>query len=123
MRILIADDDYQVRGALRLLIEQQFETTGIEEISSFRQLIENCVTAAPDILLLDWELPGGDRFRFMGDIGRKYPSMAVVALSALPESGKEALDCGASAFISKNDPPGTFITVITRLSSRRIFED
>ena len=117
MRVLIADDDdYQVRCALRLLIEQQFETAAIDEISSFGQLIEKSVTAMPDILLLDCELPGGDQVTFMGEIGSRYPSVSVVALSALPESRKEALDCGASAFISNNDPLEIFISIITRLS-------
>ncbi|XUX00200.1 MAG: response regulator transcription factor [Dehalogenimonas sp.] len=112
MRILIADDDFQVRGALRLLIEQQFDDVVVEEISAAGQLLELHQCASPDLILLDWELPGEDRFSLLQDLKARCPDAAVVVLSALPESRKEALVCGARAFISKNDPPELFIPLL-----------
>ena len=118
MRILIADDDFQVRGALRLLIEQQFDTAVVDDISSAGQLLEISLDKEPDVILFDWELPGGDRSKLLREIRYRYPAAAVIALSSLPESKKEALNCGARAFISKNDSPEAFVPLIQAFAAK-----
>jgi two-component system, LuxR family, secretion system response regulator SsrB len=118
MRVLIADDDYQVRGALRLMIEQQFESVVFDEISNLGPLVEVSLLTNPDLILIDWELPGGSQYDLLRQVRNRCPNTLIVVLSALPESKKEALRCGA-AFISKNDPPETFIALIKRMSERQ----
>ncbi|APV45243.1 Response regulator receiver domain-containing protein [Dehalogenimonas formicexedens] len=117
MRVLIADDDLQVRRALRLLIEQHFDHVVIEEAAAAEQLLEISPGNSPDLILLDWELPVNNRSGLFRGIRNKCPEAAVVALSALPESRKEALACGCRAFISKNDPPEAFIPLLRAMAT------
>ena len=117
MRILIADDDLQVRGALRLLIEQQFDNAVVDEISRAGQLLETSLTSNPDVILLDLELPGSDRHKLLQETRCRWPAAVVIAMSALPESKREAMVWGATAFISKNDPPAAFIPLLRPIAA------
>jgi DNA-binding NarL/FixJ family response regulator len=117
MRVLIADDDYQVRGALRLIVEQQFEAVVVDEVSRLETLLGKSILTNPDLILIDWELPGGNQCNLLRHIRDICPDTSIVAISALPESRKEALNCGAG-FISNNDPPEIFTAIFKSLTER-----
>jgi DNA-binding NarL/FixJ family response regulator len=117
MRVLIADDDYQVRGALRLMIEQQFESVVVDEVSNLGPFLEMSILTDPNLILIDWELPGGDQCNLLRQIRDRCPNTSIVAMSALPESRKAALNCGV-CFISKNDPPEIFTAIVKTLTER-----
>ena len=101
MEILLADDNPEVRSALRLLLEQDPLPFNVTEVSDtqglFASLRENC----PAAVLLDWELP---RFHSKDalDVLHSYcPRMKVIAMSSRYEARHEALTIGSDAFISK----------------------
>ncbi len=58
MRILLADDQSEVRSALHLLLEQEAGLTIVEEVSEADELLAQVEMTCPDVVLLDWELPG-----------------------------------------------------------------
>lgn len=111
MRVLLADDDGQVCSALRLLLEQVPGMTVVGEARDAETLAVAMMAAAPDAVLLDWELPGlspGPHLSALKADGQPQ----VVVLSCRPEAEKAALEAGADAFVSKGNPPEALLAAL-----------
>jgi DNA-binding NarL/FixJ family response regulator len=111
MRILLADDQAKVRSALRLLLEQEEDIEVLGEAVDATGLLDWVKVASPDLLLLDWELPGLGP-GLLAALRELCPSLDVIALSGRPESRQAALSAGADAFVSKGDPPEKLLAAI-----------
>jgi DNA-binding NarL/FixJ family response regulator len=111
LRVLLADDQAKVRSALRFLLEQQPDIEILGEAVDATGLVDWLTAATPDMVLLDWELPG---FRTDTLVALKElcPFLVVIALSGQPEARRAALRAGADAFVSKGDPPEQLLTAI-----------
>jgi len=103
MRILLADDASNVRLALRALLERQPGLEIVGAVGSARELLAQVKATCPDLVLLDWELPGSTAVALLSKLGMACPGLAVIALSGRPEKRQEALAAGADAFVSKVD--------------------
>jgi DNA-binding NarL/FixJ family response regulator len=114
MRILLADDQANVRSALRLLLEQEAGLIITDEASNSRELMTTVMTRCPELVLLDWELPDGKNEILIPALKAKCPELIIVALSSRPEARREALDSGADAFISKGSTPQQVIEVVRK---------
>jgi DNA-binding NarL/FixJ family response regulator len=101
MEILLADDNPEVRSALRLLLEQDPLPLTVMEVSDTQGLFANLRKNCPVAVLLDWELPDFRGKDAMDAIHSYCPGMKVIALSSRYEARHEALKAGADAFISK----------------------
>lgn len=117
MRILIADDQDQVRFALRVLLRKQPGLQVVAETPDGPALLAQLRVAAPDLLLLDWELPGLAEAGGLLALRQSCPGLQVVALSSRSGARKLALAAGADAFVSKGDPPERLLAVIRRGSA------
>ena len=66
-------------------------------------------TVRPDLVLLDWELPGLQSGALAATVFSTLnaccPNVKIIVLSGRPEAGRPALAAGASSFVSKADPP------------------
>jgi DNA-binding NarL/FixJ family response regulator len=115
VRILVADDDPRVRSAVRTLLLQEPEPIAIGECSDFVGLAAQVRGFQPNLLLLDWELPGqvADALLFACHGLESRPK--VIILSARPELESVALTAGADAFVSKGDPPERLLTAIRKM--------
>lgn len=105
MRILLADDQRQVRSALRLLLEQDPAHEVAGEAADATGLLRLISEKAADVVLLDWELPGLSTRELLRLIHLGFPALRIIAMSTDPVAEREALAAGACAFLSKNDPP------------------
>ena len=122
MRVLLADDQDQVRSALRLVIDQESDFKVVEEVADPEQLLVSIDEYQPDILLLDWELLPSERKATLKSLAMKYPKLYVIAMSVCIMSQKEAIAAGAKAFVCKVDPADTFITSIRNLANQKKLE-
>ena len=90
-------------------------TSSVREIGSAVDstgLLDWVKVACPDLILLDWELPGlpgGALLQLLHDF---CPRLQVIALSGRPEARQAALDAGADAFASKGEPPERLLAVV-----------
>jgi CheY-like chemotaxis protein len=66
----------------------------------------------PDLLLLDWELPGLSAIGSLAGLRKGFPAMLVVALSGQPEARRAALSAGVDAFVSKAEPPEQLLAAL-----------
>jgi DNA-binding NarL/FixJ family response regulator len=112
MRILLADDQARVRFALRVLLERQPGLAVVGEAANGRDLVDQINATRPDTILLDWELPGLTAVRAVPSLRRAYPLLIVIALSGRSEARQAAAAAGASAFVSKTDPPECLLAAI-----------
>lgn len=119
MHILLADDEPKVRSALRLLLEQDPALSVVGEAADAGQVLDRLQGFCPDLLLLDWELPGQQGGRLFGLVRTCCPALAVVALSGRPEARRAALAAGADAFVSKGDPPERLLAAIDEYRRKR----
>ena len=112
MRVFLADDQPQVRSALRLLLDYEPEFEVVGEAVSTNHIIENMKESQPDLLLLDWELPSLSIIDLLSILRKTYPHLVVVALSGQLEAHQAALAAGVDAFISKGHPPEQLLNTL-----------
>ena len=118
MQVVLADDQAKVRSALRLLLEHQPDVKILGEAVDTTGLLDWVKAACPDLVLLDWELPGLPAATLLPLIHDICPGLRVIALSARPESRQAALDDGADAFVCKGDPPERLLLAIDEIDVR-----
>ena len=111
MQVLLADDQSKVRSALRLLLDHEPDIDVLGEAVDATGLLDWGKAACPDLVLLDWELPGFNA-DLLGTLQDCCPSLTVIALSGQPEAHQAAISAGVDAFVSKGDPPEQLLTAI-----------
>ena len=112
MRVLSADDQPRVRSAIRLLLEQQPEANVVEEVANAQELLNHVGNCCPDVLLLDWELPGLTPEKLLATLHTFCPDLFTIVLDSKPQTRQVALEAGANEFVSKNDPPERLLAAI-----------
>ena len=117
-RILVADGDARVRSALNTLLQQEPTHIVVRESGDLGSLAVQLKQFRPDLVLLDWELPGRPAAALLFALHGLDYLPKVIVLSARPESEIDALAVGADAFVCKGDPPerllDSFRTVVRR---------
>ena len=119
MRIVIADGRARVRSALHLLIEQETSYSIVGEASRGIALFNMLDAEQPDVLLLDWNLPGLAPIEAIAFLKCRYPNLTIISLSSRPETQAKALAAGATAFIGKNDAPQVVLGILHRYGRNR----
>jgi DNA-binding NarL/FixJ family response regulator len=114
-RIFLADDELNVRQALRLLLEQDGFTV-VGEARNADSLLGQVCTLPPDVILMDWELPGLRAQHFITKIRGDCPGTKVLALSARPDARPSALEVGVDAFVSKCNPSDELLAALRSIT-------
>lgn len=115
MRVLLADDQMQVRSALRLLLEQEPDFLVVGETADATGLLLAAAEKEPDLVLLDWELPGLPAVQLVRLLRYERPLLKIIAMSSRPEAAQPALAAGAHAFLSKSESPEQVLLTIKTL--------
>jgi len=105
IRVLIVDDQEPFRAALRMVVDSMdgFEVAG--EAHDGESGLILAAELAPDLVLMDVQMPGIDGFEATRRLTATYDGIGVIVLSTYQADEYEApaLDAGAVAFISKSD--------------------
>ena len=117
MQILLAEGQARVRYALRVLLEQGGNR--IAEAADVQELLIRSAGLQPDLVLLDWMLPGVATRRLIAGLHAACPQTAVVVLSSRPSAREAALAAGADDFVSKADPPEGLLAAIRAIGEAR----
>ena len=105
MNILIGDAQPRIRFGLRLLFEQQPGWNVAGEVDDAQALLDAVRLGCPDLVLLDWELPGIPAEELLAQIRQQCPCLGVVFMSGKIELRSMVLLAGADIFAYKADPP------------------
>ena len=119
MRVLLADSQSRVRFALCSLLEEQSGLLVVGEAIDCQELLAQAEADCPDLVLIDWDLPGMARVDLFAALREMCPGLHVIALSGRPEVEQEALAAGAQAFVSKAGPPEPLLAAIQSVKALR----
>lgn len=118
LRIFIADADRELRLALQILLHQEagMHVTGIAVRTE--GLAAQVAASQPDVLLLDWHLPGGSIAEVLAELGQSVTRPQLVILSVNPEIEQDAMAAGADFFVAKNAPPSRLLESLRSIEAR-----
>ena len=108
IRVLLADDQATVRGALAALLRLEKDFEVVAEVGRADEVLPAAVKNKPDVALLDIEMPGGDGLSAAAQLREKIPSCRVLMLTTFGRPGylRRAMEGGAVGFLTK-DAPGS----------------
>ena len=114
--ILIADAQPRVRFGLRVLLEQQPGWRIAGEAVDAQTLLRQIRRGCPDLILVDWELPGMPAQELLSTLRLGCPSLRVIFMSGRDELRQAAVQAGADLFAYKADPPEKLLRLIRGLT-------
>jgi two-component system, NarL family, response regulator DesR len=119
IRIIVAEDQAMIRGALIALLSGDPEMEVVAEAGTGEAAVAEALRTRPDIVLLDLEMPGKDGFWAAGELREKVPSCRVVILTVFGRPGylRRAVDHGVAGFLLKDAPPGDLTQAIRRVAA------
>jgi two-component system, NarL family, response regulator DesR len=106
IRILLAEDQGMMRGALATLLAMEDDIEVIAQVSTGDQVVVEALARRPDVALLDIEMPGRSGLDAAADLRDQLPSCRVLILTTFGRPGylRRAMEAGASGFLIKDGP-------------------
>lgn len=114
-RILIADDDAPLRQLLRMTLpENGFE---VLEAGDGQEALDVIAVRPPDLLVLDWRMPGLGGADVLREVRRSHPDLRVIVLTVegRPRQRAVAESLGADMFLTKPFSPLELLDAVERL--------
>ena len=117
IRILLAEDQAMVRGALTALLRLEEDIEVVAEVSRGDQVLPAALKSQPDVALLDIEMPGGDGLSAAQALHESLPACRIVILTTFGRSGylRQAMEYGAVGFLLKDAPADQLAAAIQRV--------
>jgi len=117
IRILLAEDQAMVRGALTALLNLEEDLEVVAEVSQGDQVLQTAKKTKPDIALLDIEMPGIDGLSAAEALHKNLPFCRIVILTTFGRSGylRRAMESGAVGFLLKDAPADQLAIAIRRV--------
>ena len=106
IRVLIAEDQAMVRGALASLLELEDDLEVVAQAGRGDEVLAAARAAAPDVALLDIEMPGQDGIAAAAQLRAELPHTRILILTTFGRPGylRRALEAGAAGFLMKDAP-------------------
>lgn len=117
VRVLLAEDQTMVRGALSALLSMEEDIEIVAEAARGDEVLPAALDAFPDLALLDIEMPGGDGLSAAVELKERLPACRVIILTTFGRAGylKRAMEAGAVGFLLKDAPAAELATAIRRV--------
>ena len=125
IRVIVADDQAMVRGALAALLDLAPDITVVAQAANGRELVESVAAAANaageqgvDVVLTDIEMPVMDGVSAAAHIRASHPEVRVLVVTTFGRPGyvQRALDSDVSGFIVKDAPPAELFDAVRRVA-------
>jgi len=120
MRILLAIERSDLRLGLEMLLDEQPGFTVAGSINDAASLLALVKTARPDLVVLEWDLPGGLLTDVLDRVQDDALCPAIIILGVDASTEQPALAAGADAFVLKGDPPEELLIALQRINARQV---
>jgi two-component system response regulator DesR len=119
IRVLLAEDQAMVRGALAALLALEGDIEVVAEVSRGDEVIATALTAQPDVVLLDIEMPGQSGLDVLTELCTKLPDTRSLILTTFGRPGylRRAMENGAAGFLLKDAPSRDLAVAIRRANA------
>jgi two-component system response regulator DesR len=117
LRLLLADDQALVRGALAALLALERDLTVVAEVGRGDEVVRAAIATRPDVALLDVEMPGLDGIEATAALRRAVPGCRVLIVTTFGRPGylRRAMEAGASGFLVKDTPARELADAVRRV--------
>ena len=117
IRVLLAEDQEMVRGALAALLSLEGDIEVVAGVGRGDEVFNAALKTKPDVALLDIEMPGGDGLSAARMLRQGLPSCRIVILTTFGRSGflRQAMESGAVGFLLKDAPAAELALAIRRV--------
>jgi two-component system response regulator NreC len=118
IRVVLADDHYLVRRSLRLLLDCENDFDVIGEAGDLKGAAQHVFGNAPNVLVLDLEMPGGSSVEAIRQLRKRVPKTEIVVLTMerSPAFAQRAIDAGAIGFVLKDRADAELPEAVRRAS-------
>jgi two-component system response regulator DesR len=119
IRLLLADDQALVRGALSALLNLEPDLEVVAEVGSGDAVLAAAREHRPDVALLDVEMPGMDGIAAAAQLRDELPGVRVLIVTTFGRPGflRRALQAGASGFVVKDTPAAELADAVRRVQA------
>jgi two-component system, NarL family, response regulator DesR len=116
IRVLLAEDQDMVRGALAALLSLEDDIEVVAEVDRGDEIVESAERTRPHVALLDIEMPGQDGITAAAALRARLPECRVLILTTFGRPGflRRAMAGGASGFLLKDAPADELAVAIRR---------
>ncbi len=114
VRIVLVEDNDVFRDALELLLGMRTDVTVVASVGDGAAAVSAAIEYRPDVVLMDYRLPGLDGIQATAQVLEAVPDAAVVALTASADAAeREALvAAGAVACLAKHQELDEIVAAI-----------
>lgn len=118
IRLLIADDQALVRGALSALLGLEPDIEVVAEVGRGDEVVDAALAARADVALLDIEMPGMDGLEAAAALRDRIPACRVLMVTTFGRPGylKRAMQAGAAGFVVKDTPAAQLADAVRRVA-------
>ncbi|MFI7352887.1 response regulator [Streptomyces avidinii] len=114
IRVVIADDEPLIRAGIRMILTSAPDIEVVAEAANGREAVELARSHAPDVMLLDIQMPVMDGLTALGELRRASAEVRALILTTFGEKENvlRALGEGGAGFLLKDSAPGELIGAV-----------
>ncbi|OHV44917.1 response regulator transcription factor [Pseudofrankia sp. BMG5.36] len=118
IRVLLADDQHLVRGALAALLSLEDDMEVVGQVGRGDEVAAAVAQLLPDVVLMDVEMPGIDGLAAAGTVRATRPASRVLIVTTFGRAGylRRAMEAGALGFVVKDAPPDALADAVRRVA-------
>lgn len=119
MRIVIADDHQLFREGLRLILSFEPTWEVIAEVNNAQELMSFIKTQQPNLVILDYRMPGGGSVSVLTYIKKRFPEIRVLCLTGVNSASlfQQLLNCGADAVLLKEISAEELLSALRKVAT------
>lgn len=117
IRVLLADDQALVRGALAAMLGLESDIEVVAQVGAGDDVVPAAERTHPDVALLDVQMPGTDGLTAAARLHATRPGCRVIVLTTFGRPGylARAMRAGAAGFVVKDSPPEQLVDAVRRV--------
>jgi two-component system response regulator DesR len=121
IKVLLAEDMHMVRGALVALLSLEPDIEVVSQVASGDEIVPAARKFAPDVAVIDIDLPGKDGLTAAKELHEKQPECRTLILTSLGRPGtlRRALSARVGGFLLKDAPPAQLADAIRGVAAGR----
>lgn len=117
IRVLLADDQALVRGALAALLDLESDIEVVAQVGRGDEVVEAARSAEVEVCVLDIEMPGADGIEAVAALREALPQVRSMIVTTFGRPGylRRGLEAGASGFLVKDTPATELAEAVRRI--------